>query len=180
MIDRRPSPREDGSLRAFMIPVVALQILGAIFFAYDIFGPALGMRNEPINWALHEMIEIGAALGLVLGSLFGLLVIRRSDARRQAAEDKLAALSTAFNALLEERFDEWGLTPAERDVAYFVVKGLSTQEISGLRKTSEGTVKAQTNAIYRKADVSGRAQLLSLFIEDLMHEPLAPETSAVA
>jgi len=34
----------------------------------------------------------------------------------------------------------------------------------------EGTVKAQTNAIYRKAGVSGRPQLLSLFIEDLMDD----------
>jgi DNA-binding NarL/FixJ family response regulator len=39
-----------------------------------------------------------------------------------------------------------------------------------LRQTSEGTVKAQTNAIYRKAEVSGRSQLLSLFIDDLMRD----------
>ena len=70
--------------------------------------------------------------------------------------------------ILEERFADWGLTPAERDVALFAIKGMSTAEIASLRNTSEGTVKAQTNAIYRKAGVSGRPQLLSLFIEDLM------------
>jgi hypothetical protein len=47
---------------------------------------------------------------------------------------------------------------------------LSTQDIALLRATSEGTVKAQTNAIYRKAGVSGRSQLLSVFIEDLMRD----------
>ena len=72
--------------------------------------------------------------------------------------------------LLEERFAEWGLTPAESDVALFAIKGMTTAEIASLRKTSEGTVKAQTNAIYRKAGVSGRSQLLSLFIEDLMRD----------
>ena len=72
--------------------------------------------------------------------------------------------------LLAERFDEWGLTPAERDVALFAIKGLSTSEIAGLRGTSEGTIKAQTNAIYRKAGVTGRPQLLSLFIEELMRD----------
>ena len=71
---------------------------------------------------------------------------------------------------MEERFIEWGLTPAERDVALFAIKGMSTQEIAALRSTSEGTVKAQTNAIYRKAGVTGRPQLLSLFIDDLMDE----------
>ncbi|MEO6300766.1 MAG: helix-turn-helix transcriptional regulator, partial [Paracoccaceae bacterium] len=76
----------------------------------------------------------------------------------------------AFLDLLEERFSEWGLTPAERDVALFAIKGMSTAEISVLRSTSEGTVKAQTNAIYRKASVSGRSQLLSLFIDDLMRD----------
>ena len=73
--------------------------------------------------------------------------------------------------LLEERFTLWGLTPAERDVALFAIKGLSTAEIATLRSTSEGTVKAQTNAIYRKAGVTGRPQLLSLFIEDLIDAP---------
>jgi DNA-binding NarL/FixJ family response regulator len=45
---------------------------------------------------------------------------------------------------------------------------LSIADIARLRQTSEGTVKAQSNAIYRKAGVNGRTQLLSLFIEDLM------------
>jgi DNA-binding NarL/FixJ family response regulator len=61
----------------------------------------------------------------------------------------------------------------ERDVALFAIKGMTTAEIAQWRDTSEGTVKAQTNAIYRKAGVTGRPQLLSLFIEDLMDEATA-------
>ena len=56
-------------------------------------------------------------------------------------------------------------------MALFAIKGLSLADIASLRKTSEGTVKAQTNAIYRKAGVTGRPQLLSLFIEDLLQDP---------
>jgi DNA-binding NarL/FixJ family response regulator len=59
-------------------------------------------------------------------------------------------------------------------VALFAIKGLSTPEIAQLRQTSEGTVKAQTAAIYRKAGVTGRPQLLSLFIEDMMVSPVVP------
>ena len=40
-----------------------------------------------------------------------------------------------------------------------------------LRGVSEGTVKAQTNAIYRKAGVSGRTQLLALFIDQVVELP---------
>ena len=42
--------------------------------------------------------------------------------------------------LLAESFDEWGLTRAERDVALFLIKGMSMTEIAGLR----GTVRAQS------------------------------------
>lgn len=84
------------------------------------------------------------------------------------AEAKLKAASTAFGEHIQSRFDDWRLTPAERDVALFAIKGLNLAEIAGLRDTSEGTVKAQTNAIYRKAGVSNRSQLVSLFVEDLM------------
>ena len=55
-------------------------------------------------------------------------------------------------------------------MALFTIKGLSIQEIAALRNTSEGTVKAQSNAIYRKSGVSGRAQLLSLFLDTLLAE----------
>ena len=83
-------------------------------------------------------------------------------------ESRLRQVSGAFAELLDERFGDWGLTRSERDVAWFTIKGLSIAEIAKLRGTSEGTVKAHSNAIYRKAGVSGRTQLLSLFIEDLM------------
>ena len=64
-------------------------------------------------------------------------------------------------------------------MAWFTIKGLSIAEIARLRGTSEGTVKAHSNAIYRKAGVSGRTQLLSLFIEDLM-EPAPPPDEGAA
>ncbi|MDP6952768.1 MAG: LuxR C-terminal-related transcriptional regulator [Alphaproteobacteria bacterium] len=70
--------------------------------------------------------------------------------------------------MLEEHFDRWALTPSERDVALLAIKGLSITEIAGVRETKEGTIKAQCNAVYRKAGVSGRPQLLSVFIEELL------------
>jgi DNA-binding CsgD family transcriptional regulator len=95
------------------------------------------------------------------------LLIRTLQQRNRARED-LRRASGAFLTLLEERFAAWGLTFAERDVSVFLIKGMSTAEIAQLRDTSEGTVKSQTNAIYRKAGVSGRQQLLSMFIEDMI------------
>ncbi|MEM9271171.1 MAG: helix-turn-helix transcriptional regulator, partial [Pseudomonadota bacterium] len=114
----------------------------------------------------------GATFGLLLGLCIGVLMLRATHRRAAQAEDQLRGLSGAFQDLLEERFSEWGLTRAERDVAWFTIKGLSNAEIAALRNTSEGTVKAQGNAIYRKAGVTGRPQLLSLFLEDLLDDAL--------
>ena len=130
---------------------------------------------SPFTWAVHELTEIGAAIGLILGTILGAVALRRSHLRAQNAESRLRAASGAFTGLLKEHFAAWSLTPAERDVALFAIKGLSTPEIAQLRQTSEGTVKAQTAAIYRKAGVTGRPQLLSLFIEDLMAGPVLRE-----
>jgi DNA-binding CsgD family transcriptional regulator len=143
-----------------------VQFLCAIFFVSRILASMLGIA--PLSWQLYELVELGAALGLLLGVGFGWFTLRRMMARNAVVEDQLRLASGAFMEVLEERFCRWELTPAERDVALFALKGMSTQEIAGLREVSEGTIKAQTNAIYRKAGVSGRTQLLSLFVDDLM------------
>ncbi len=158
------------SPRILLAAVFVVQIVAAAFFFVRTFSALLGVA--PISWQLQEMIEIGAALGLFIGAVLGGILLRNALRRNRKMEDQLRAASGAFMELLDEKFDQWALTAAERDVALFSIKGMSTAEIAGLRNTSEGTVKAQTNAIYRKAGVSGRPQLLSLFIEDLMDGPV--------
>jgi DNA-binding CsgD family transcriptional regulator len=158
--------------------ILLVQAVCAFFFVSDILSSVLGIRTTPISWRSRELIEIGAALGLILGLILGAVVLSRSMQARRVAEERLRRASAAFMDLLAERFAHWGLTPAEADVALFAIKGMSTAEIAGLRQTSEGTVKAQTAAIYRKAGVTGRPQLLSLFIEDLMREDRADRPAA--
>lgn len=152
------------------LAIFVIQALCAVFFVSDILSSILGIRTTPMSWKMREMLEIGASLGLVLGVVVGGLMLRRALRERHAAEERLRRASGAFAEMLQERFAEWRLTPSEKDVALFAIKGMSTAEIAALRSTSEGTVKAQTNAIYRKAGVSGRPQLLSLFIDDLMRD----------
>ncbi|MEZ4218576.1 MAG: LuxR C-terminal-related transcriptional regulator [Myxococcota bacterium] len=83
----------------------------------------------------------------------------RSDMR-----ELLKGLSTAIDA----QFDRWDLTPAEREVALLMLKGLSHKEIAVVRDTSERTVRQQARAIYAKANLSGRAALSAFFLEDLL------------
>lgn len=147
--------------------ILIVQIITALFFVANILMSVSGFA--PISWQISETIELGAAIGLLLGVVTGGMFLRATMRRNIRVEDQLRAAQGAFAELLAERFAEWGLTPAESDVALFAIKGMSTKEIAGMRDSSEGTVKAQTNAIYRKAGVGSRTQLLSLFIDDLMN-----------
>lgn len=169
--------------RWLIAAILMVQALCAFFFVSDIVASVLGLRVTPVSWQYRELMEIGAAVGLILGLGLGAMALHRSARAQKKAEDALRRASGAFMDLLNERFRDWGLTPAEADVALFAIKGMTTAEIAGLRGTSEGTVKAQTAAIYRKAGVAGRPQLLSLFIEDLMRDDnavLAPAPPAPA
>lgn len=152
---------------AFLILLV-IQAACAMVFVADIVLSVAGFYPLPLAWSTREMMEAGAGLGLMLGLVLGAILVWRSFRDLRRAEARLEKAAAAFMDLLTARFDEWGLTEAERDVAMFAIKGMSVQEMARLRATSEGTVKSQTAAIYRKAGVTGRPQLLSLFIEDMM------------
>jgi DNA-binding CsgD family transcriptional regulator len=156
--------------------VLGVQAICTVFFVLDILVSVLGLRARPLAWQTHEMLEIGAVLGLILGLVLGAMALVEARREVRLARTRLRRAQGAFHELMEERFTDWVLTPAERDVALFAIKGLSTAEIAALRGTSEGTIKAQSNAIYRKAGVGGRAQLLGLLIDDLTGD--APSVQA--
>lgn len=154
--------------------IATLQAVVAIFFSVCFVLDTFGIEPAFLIWQSHEYQQTILAIGLNLGVALGWVALRTSLHRARLAEEKMRRCTTEFAQVMAEHFAEWRLTPAERDVAIFLVKGMSTREIAELRGTSEGTVKAQTGAIYRKAKVTGRTQLLSTFIEDLMDDALMP------
>lgn len=156
--------------RWVLIGLFVLQGLCALFFVSEVVLTVVGARTVPISWHLRELKELGAVIGLLLGGVLGAVALNQAVRARRHAEGSLRGVQLAFRDHMEAKFVQWGLSPAERDVALYTIKGMSIQDISGLRNTSEGTVKAQSNAIYRKSGVSGRAQLLSLFLDDLLAE----------
>ncbi len=83
--------------------------------------------------------------------------------KREAGE-LLAGLGVAIDA----QFERWTLTPAEREVALLLLKGLSHKEIAGVRGVGEATVRQQAQGMYRKAGLSNRNDLAAFFLEDLL------------
>jgi len=148
--------------------LVALQILCGAYFLWEILASLIGLPTIPLRWEQREIVEIGATLGLMLGSMMGvaLAIIARREMQRAKTAQRLTA--GQFTDVVKEYFAKLGLTPAETDVAWLILKGMSISEIAELRQTREGTVKTQGTAIYKKAGVNGKSQLMSLLVEDLL------------
>ena len=163
----------------YVIGLMALQIFCAVFFAGDAIHDFIFERGtaqaEKFDW-----LEYLVSATLLIGLGFIAFELRNMIHRDRRLSQQVGIASGAFAEILEAQFESWGLTNAEQDVALLAIKGFSVAEIANLRNTREGTIKAQNAAIYRKAGVSGRTQLLSRFIEDLMTDDLLANTKEQA
>ena len=69
---------------------------------------------------------------------------------------------------IDHQFMRWGLSPAEKEVGFLILKGLSFKEAAEIRKASERTVRQQAQDIYRKSSIAGRNEFTAWFLEDLL------------
>jgi DNA-binding CsgD family transcriptional regulator len=142
---------------------VMLQSTAAVFFVGDALSDMLTDPSAP-----HSVFESLVALALTLGVVFGAWALRQTLEQMRAQAQALQVARGALAEAIEAQFALWGLTPAERDVALFALKGLDVAEIAALRGAAQGTVRVQLTHVYAKAGVSNRAQFAAWVVEDLL------------
>ena len=155
----------------FLWSLFVLQAVCCAYFLFDVSWDFMFPTTHNVL-ADSDVIEALVTIALFLGLVFTGSELRRVLRRQDRLTDQLKVASGAFAEVLETRFQEWSLTSAERDVAILAIKGFSIAEMADLRDTKPGTIKAQCASLYRKAEVSGRVQLLSVFIDDLLADNL--------
>jgi DNA-binding CsgD family transcriptional regulator len=99
---------------------------------------------------------------------------RRLEGSRQEAmqwREEAQSLLRGLGVEIDRQFGKWNLTSAEKEVALFLLKGLSHKEVARIRHVSEATTRQQARTIYRKAGVTGRHDLAAFFLEDLALPP---------
>ena len=148
--------------------LVTVQLVCGAYFLWEILASVFGLPTLPLRWQTREFVEIGASLGLVLGAGLGVQLALVAGRETRRATTARRVTSGEFTQVVQDYFAKLALTPAETEVAWFLLKGMSITEIAGLRDTREGTVKAQCTGIYRKAGVTGKSQLFSLLVEDVL------------
>jgi DNA-binding CsgD family transcriptional regulator len=157
-----------GSIGAFTL-LVALEIatenerVSAADLAVDVLALLLTVLTAAFAVSLADNIR---RHGEETRALLAELAEAKAEgaAWRGAAEQHVAGL----NAAIEAQLAAWGVTDAERDVAYLILKGFSHKEIALLRTTSERTVRQQAQAIYRKSGLAGKNAFVSYFLDELL------------
>ena len=182
--------RDSGTRLQALLAVALLSII--------VGGTADLVMDDPASWfSFHVFFEVLMIAGaLVMATTLWLgwwraersaATLRRSldqrgeerDAWRRNAEQALEGLGRALN----DQFDAWELTPAEREVALLLLKGYSHKAVAKKTDRSPQTVRQHATVVYRKSGLAGRAQLSGFFLEDLMlpaGEPAATSESRSA
>ncbi|MEO0343961.1 MAG: helix-turn-helix transcriptional regulator [Pseudomonadota bacterium] len=148
--------------------LLVVQILTAFVFLVRFWGEVFGIQALEVSWTVHEFIELGTIVSLIIGSTCAFYVLSTLVQRNTDIEDQLKLVAGDFAAVMNSKFNQWALSDAEQEVAVLSLKGFSVSDVAKMRGKSIGTIKAQNAAVYRKAGVSGRAQLMASLMEDLL------------
>ena len=103
--------------------------------------------------------------------------LRASQQEATRWRSDAAGLIAGLSAAIDAQLARWELSPAEREIALLLLKGLSHKEIGQIRSVSDTTVRQQARSLYRKAGLSGRNDLAAFFLEDLLGPRELPTTS---
>lgn len=190
-MERHELTSEGKLLVGVLVAFVAVALLASLDLASDL------REGTTVGHVLAEgsLFLVGMLGALLMSRRLAQIMRSERDARESAlvlaerldASEAEAArwrgeardLLQGLGAALDRQFERWALSPAEKEVALLLLKGLSHKEIADVRLITEATARQQARAVYKKAGLSGRNELAAFFLEDLLlpHSPVS-KTSA--
>ncbi len=173
-------PTDRSDLDRLRLGMVVVLCVVASLAALDI------VLDRPTNWFTpHILLELtlvtislGSAVFLFAGwrRTAGTLGETRSQlaattAEAEAWRRQATTALDGFARAIDTQFTAWRLTPAEREVAVQLLKGLGHKQIAAATGRSERTVRQHAVAVYEKSGLSGRAELAAFFLEGISLPP---------
>ena len=164
---------------------IALLLFVTLLNVYDFYNDYQESEHSPIHLVVEAMIIVLSLTGLSFliqeirqrrretDKLSKQLTLTRADlsntrADLQVMNNKISQASQQYAEVIQEQLTAWDFTPSEKEVAFLLLKGLSFDEIAGVRDTKEKTVRQQATAIYRKSGLAGRHEFAAWFFEDFL------------
>jgi DNA-binding NarL/FixJ family response regulator len=157
---------------------IALLVIVTLLNVYDFYNDYQESEHSHIHLLVEALIILVSVVGISVlmhelwqrqqetENLRKQLSITRADLN--ASNSKLHQASRQYSEVIQEQLGKWELTPSEQGVALLLLKGLSFEEIAGVRDTKEKTVRQQATAIYRKSGLNGRHEFAAWFFEDFL------------
>lgn len=163
-----PKSANTTNSRRILFALMFVQGTSALFFLTELWSEVLGLRATALPYEVQEMIQVFASIGLLSGMILTATILSNSFRKVSHLSRQIDVVAGQFQSHLEDLFSDWALSPSERAVAIYVMKGFSNTEVADLRGTSVATVKTQLNAVYRKSGCANRQQLMSFLVEELL------------
>lgn len=147
-----PESRWDGRLRDLLVRPWRYALLGFAIAALLALAVAWQRRSAKVRTG-----ELKRALDAL------------SEIRAQLATrgDKSDPGNAGERTAIARQLEAWGLSSAELEIGWMILKGLQFKEIAAARGTSERTVRQQAQAIYAKSGIPNRSEFSAHFLEDL-------------
>lgn len=167
----------DGRMRRVTQLLLALVAIGGVI--------DLVLDRPTSLWSAHVVFELAFVTGCLAALAAGWSGWRRAHGALRQTQEALAvheaerdrwrgraeSLLRGLGAEIDAQLERWGLSPAEKETALLLLKGLGHREIAEVLGKSERTVRQQAIAVYRKSNLAGRAELSAFFLEDLLLPP---------
>lgn len=157
--------------------ILIAQMVFTVLFLFKLIADIFAIPLQFISWFAMELVEVTASIGMLLGVCSSFLLVSQGQKRIVDVEMKVNAAAGEFEKYLKHQFDEWELSPTEKNITILVIKGFGNQEIAEIRGTTESTVKSQMSSIFRKTKTTSRNQLVTWMLEDVIDrlstEPMA-------
>jgi DNA-binding CsgD family transcriptional regulator len=125
-----------------------------------------------------------AEMGIAFLPIFGIyLLFRDINKSKKEVEDaqitiehlknqnvKLNEVNKSFWESIQKEFKNWNFTETEKEISVLILRGLSNQQIAGLRGKSLKTIENQSFSIYQKSGTTGKLEFIAYFLSPLLPE----------
>jgi DNA-binding CsgD family transcriptional regulator len=161
-------------------------VLSSLFFLFILVVSIVDIALDflaPKLMNYHVWFELFTAIVALTGLGTLISYIHRQNLKMQKLKQELsitkdtlrqtkqtsAKLTGDLSRFIQSQFDEWLLTPSEKEIALLLLKGLTLEEVASVRDTKEKTVRQHASHLYKKAGISGRHELVAYFFEDFLN-----------
>ena len=171
-LHRPPISGRLASKRRVVVLNVSVLLSCMAFFGFDVVADVAAHGIAGVSYASAELIHLIFETMAVLGLGYAVIMLRQYlrllHVEAEASKETIHMLRGNFDEVLHDKFKQWRLTAAERDVTLLIIRGLSVADIAAARKTAQGTIKAQSTSIFRKVGVGSKTELMSVIIDEFL------------